>query len=97
MLKAVGMTRKAFDKMMRFESMLYGVKSILYGIPVAIGMTYLIYMSMRGGIEFDFFLPWTAFFIAVGSVFVVVFATSRYAMEKVHKDNPVDALKNENL
>ena len=97
MLKAVGMTRKAFDKMMRFESMLYGVKSILYGIPVAIGMTYLIYMSMRGGIEFDFFLPWTALFIAVGSVFVVVFATSRYAMEKVHKDNPVDALKNENL
>lgn len=97
MLKAVGMTRKAFDKMMRFESMLYGVKSIIYGIPVALGVTYLIYRAMSNGMDFAFFLPWTAIAISVGSVFIVVFATSRYAMEKVHRDNPVDALKNENL
>lgn len=97
MLKAVGMTRKAFDKMMRFESMLYGVKSVLYGLPVALGVTYLIYLSMSNGIEFSFFVPTAAILIAVGSVFVVVFATSRYAMEKVHQDNPVDALKNENI
>lgn len=31
------------------------------------------------------------------SVFLVVFATMMYAMRKVKKDNPIDALKNENL
>jgi len=97
MLKAVGMTRRAFDQMMRFESLLYGVKSLLYGLPVAVMVTYLIYRSMSNGLDFAFFLPKAAMVIAVGSVFLVVFATSRYAMEKVHKDNPVEALKNENL
>ena len=33
MLKSVGMTKKGFNKMMVFESLLYGIKGILYGIP----------------------------------------------------------------
>lgn len=97
MLKAVGMTRKGFDKMMVYESILYGLKGILYGLPVALGVTYLIYLSLSNGIDFEFFVPWTSVIIAVFSVFVVVFATSIYAMDKVKKDNPIDALKNENL
>ncbi len=97
MLKAVGMTKKGFDNMMVYESILYGLKGILYGLPVALGVTYLIYLSISNGIDFEFFVPWTSVIIAVGSVFVVVFATSIYAMDKVKKDNPIDALKNENL
>ena len=42
-------------------------------------------------------LPWAAIGIAVLSVFLVVFATMMYSMSKVKKDNPIDALKNENL
>lgn len=97
MLKAVGMTRRGFDRMMIYESILYGVKGILYGIPVALGVTYLIYLSLSNGIDFEFFIPWISVIIAVGSVFLVVFSTSIYAMDKVKKDNPIDALKNENL
>ena len=47
--------------------------------------------------ETSFHLPWAAIGIAVLSVFLVVFATMMYAMSKVKKDNPIDALKNENL
>ena len=97
MLKTVGMTRKGFNRMMTYESILYGVKGILYGIPVALGVTYLIYLSMSNGIDFEFFIPWVQVIIAVGSVFIVVFATSLYAMDKIRKDNPIDALKNENI
>ena len=35
--------------------------------------------------------------IAVLSVFLVVFVTMMYSMSKIKKDNPIDALKNENL
>ena len=35
--------------------------------------------------------------IAVGSVFAVVFATMLYATHRIRKDNPIDALRNENL
>ena len=44
-----------------------------------------------------FILPWNAIGIAVFSVFAVVFATMIYSMRKIKKDNPIDALKNENL
>jgi putative ABC transport system permease protein len=33
----------------------------------------------------------------VGSVFAVVFATMIYAMRKIKRDNPIDALKLETL
>ncbi len=97
MLKSVGMTKKGFNKMMIFESILYGVKGILYGIPVAMGVTYLIYRSILQGLETGFYIPVDSILISIFSVFVVVFATSIYAMDKIKKDNPIDALKNENL
>ncbi|NLB20543.1 MAG: FtsX-like permease family protein [Clostridium sp.] len=97
MLKSVGMTKKGFNKMMVFESLLYGVKGILYGIPVALGVTYLIYRSVLQGADIQFYVPVNSIIIAILSVFIVVFATSIFAMDKIKKDNPIDALKNENL
>ena len=45
----------------------------------------------------QFYIPWYSIAIAVGSVFIVVFATMLYATGKIRKDNPIDALKNENI
>lgn len=97
MLKSVGMTQKGFNKMMNFECLLYGSRALLYGLPVSCGITYLIYLAIMEGYETTFHLPWTAIGIAVLSVFLVVGATMMYSMRKVKKDNPIDALKNENL
>ena len=97
MLKSVGMTQKGFNKMMNFECLLYGSKALLLGLPVSCGVTYLIYLAVLSGYEASFHLPWTAIGIAVLSVFLVVFVTMMYSMSKIKKDNPIDALKNENL
>ncbi len=97
MLRSVGMTQKDFHKMMLFECLLYGSRALLYGLPVACGVTYLIYLSVTEGYETAFHLPWTAIGIAALSVFLVVAATMMYSMKKVKNDNPIDALKNENL
>lgn len=97
MLKSIGMSAKGFNRMMNYECLLYGTRALLYGLPVSIGVTYLIWKSMSQGFATDFHLPWTAILIAVLSVFIVVFATMVYAMGKIKKDNPIDALKNENL
>ena len=97
MLKSVGMTEKGFNKMMNFECMLYGSRALLYGLPVSCGVTYLIYLAIMEGYEASFHLPWTAIGIAVLSVFLVVFITMMYSMSRIKNDNPVDALKNENL
>ena len=97
MLKSVGMAQKDFNKMMNFECLLYGSRALLYGLPVSCGITYLIYLAIMEGYETTFHLPWTAIGIAVLSVFLVVFVTMMYSMSKIKKDNPIDALKNENL
>ena len=97
MLKSVGMTQKGFGRMMNYECLLYGSKALLLGLPVSCGITYLIYRAVTTAYETSFHLPWAAIGIAVLSVFLVVFATMMYAMSKVKKDNPIDALKNENL
>jgi putative ABC transport system permease protein len=97
MLKSIGMTRKGFYKMMNYECLLYGLKGLMYGIPVSIGITYLIFMGISGGLETGFFIPWYSVAVAVGSVFAVVFSTMLYSMRKIQKDNPIDALRNENL
>ena len=97
MLKSVGMTQKGFRRMMNCECLLYGSKALLLGLPVSCGITYLIYRAVTTAYETSFHLPWAAIGIAVLSVFLVVFATMMYTMRKVKKDNPIDALKNENL
>ena len=97
MLKSIGMTQKGFSKMMNFECLLYGVKGLIYGLPVSFVITYWIFKSISNGWETNFFIPWQNVAIAVGSVFAVVFATMIYSMQKIKKDNPIDALKNENL
>lgn len=97
MLKSVGMTQKGFRRMMNYECLLYGSKALLLGLPVSCGITYLIYRAVTTAYETSFHLPWAAIGIAVLSVFLVVFATMMYSMSKAKKDNPIDALKNENL
>lgn len=97
MLKSIGMTPKAFSKMMDFECLLYGFKGLLYGLPVSFFMTWMIYCAIWQGLEIAFFIPWYSIAIAVGSVFLVVFVTMVYSMRKIRRENTIDTLKNENL
>ncbi len=97
MLKSVGMTQKGFNKMMNLECLLYGTKALALGLPVSFAITFLIYLAIAQVYGAEFFLPLKAIAIAVISVFLVVFVTMMYAMRKIKKDNPIDALKNENL
>lgn len=97
-LKSVGMGNRAFGRMMRFECLLYGAKALLWGLPVSVGVSWLIWKVVDQGFgQGPFRLPWTAMGIAAGSVFLVVFATMFYATWKIKKDNPIDALKQETL
>lgn len=97
MLRSVGMTQKGFRRMMNYECMLYGFKGIFYGLPVAGGLSYLMYKSMVDNLETNYLFPWQGMVISVISVFVVVFTTMIYAMSKIRKDNTMEALRNENL
>lgn len=97
MLKSVGLTKRGFSKMMNFECIIYGIKGLFWGLIASLLVTYAIYQTTGAAIERSFYVPWYSVAIAVVSVFIVVFATMLYATSKIRKDNPIDALKNENL
>ena len=97
MLKSIGMTEKGMRKMLSYECVIYGLRALLLGLPVSIGVTFLIHRIVAQELQRGFYMPWQSILIAVGSVFLVVFATMLYARRKLRKDNPIDALKNENL
>ena len=97
MLESVGMTKKSFYKMLNYECLLYGVKSILYGVPVSVLVTWWIYKIISNGYTASFYMPVTGVLIAVVSVFLVVFATMFYAAAKVRRHSVIETLKNENV
>ena len=97
-LKSVGLTSKGMRKMMTFESILYGVKSLMFSLPVSLGTTYLIYLvASDSGYEMPFYIPWDKFIIAIASVFIIVVLSMIYSIKKVNKENTVDTLRNENI
>ncbi len=97
MLRSVGMTQGGLRRMLFFECLLYGLKALLYGLPVSVGATVLVWVTVKQGFDTGFYLPWSAMLTSAVSVFAVVLITMGYAMQKIRKDNPIDALKNENL
>ena len=97
MLKSVGMAQKGFRKMMNYECLMYGTKSLMWGLPAAVGVTYLIFRSINAGYITGFYIPWVSIVVAIFSVFAVVFTTMLYSMNKIKNDNTIDSLRNENL
>lgn len=97
MLKSVGMTPKGFNKMINYESIFYGVKSLLYGIPLSIGVMLLIYRSMMHSFDYNFELPWMSLLFVVIAIFVIVGSAMLYSSSKIKKENIIDALKQENI
>ncbi|MDN5277260.1 MAG: putative transport system permease protein [Clostridiales bacterium] len=97
MLKSVGMTDSSFNRMLNYECIFYGLKALLYGLPVSVLVTRLIHISIRQGVEMPFRLPISSIVVSVLSVFFVVFASMVYSMRKIRHENIMDAIKSESI
>ncbi|MFD1416698.1 ABC transporter permease [Oceanobacillus jeddahense] len=96
-LKSIGMTPKDFNKMIRFESLFYGMKSLIYGLPISFVVMYWIHLQTRNAFEYPFQLPWLYIGIVILAVFIIVGAAMLYSTSKLKKDNIVDTLRQENI
>jgi putative ABC transport system permease protein len=83
--------------MINYESIFYGLKALLYGLPVSILITLALYNGFGNVFGFAFFLPVKEILICIAGVFVIVFITMLHAGSKLKHDNIIDALKEENL
>lgn len=97
MLKSIGMTPQAFNRMIRFESLFYGIKALAIGLPFSILVMYLIHQSLVRTLRFDFELPWMNILFAIGAVFIIVGSAMLYSSAKIKHENIIDAIKQENI
>ncbi|MEI3507895.1 MAG: FtsX-like permease family protein [Bacilli bacterium] len=97
MLKSVGMTKKEFNSMIRLESILYGLKSLLIGIPIGIILSYLIYTVFKNSIEVPYMLPWSAIIISIVFVLLIISITMKYSVNKINKQNIIETIRNDNI
>ena len=91
------MTKKEFNRMILLESIMYGTKSLLIGIPLGLLLSYAIYRSYAQSIEFGFTLPAVPILISIVFVFMIVGLTMRYSLNKINKQNIVETIRNDNI
>lgn len=97
MLRSVGMTKQSLNRMLRFESMFYGMKALFWGIPVSIVIELLMYGGLSRNFSFGFYLPVIPLVIVVLAIFVIVGLTMLYSASKVKKANIISILTQENI
>ena len=97
MLKSVGMTTKEFNHMIRLESAFMGTKSLLYGLPLGLLLSYIIYTKLGRDEGLEFAVPYMAVIMAVLVVFLLIAGIMRYSMSKINKQNTIETIRNENI
>ena len=96
-LKSIGMTNKEFSKMIRLESVFIGAKALLFGIPLGLGLSYLIYHFMEQESGFVFKFPLLPIIISIIVVYLLITVLMKYSMSKINKENVIETIRNENI
>ncbi|MCM2676859.1 ABC transporter permease [Alkalicoccobacillus plakortidis] len=96
MLRSVGMTQRSFRKMMIFESAFYGIKSLIYGVPISIAVMYVIYLQTQYAFSYTFALPWQHIIGVIIAVFGFVSLAMLYSLAKTKNETIIEGLTQEN-
>ncbi|MCI8833171.1 MAG: FtsX-like permease family protein [Clostridia bacterium] len=84
--------------MLFLESLFFGLKSLIYALPVSFVVIFLISRSIANIMEFsDFLIPWNSIIISVVGVFALVLSTMMYSASKIKKENILEAIRQENI
>ena len=97
-LRSVGLTNRGFNKILFFESLFFGMKSLIFAIPVSIGITVLIHYALADMVSIStIIIPWKYIIISIVSVFVIVLLTMMYSTSKIKKHNIIEQIREENI
>lgn len=100
MLRSIGMADREFDRMMRFECLFYGLRTLAFGVPLATVLSCGIQYAMGSAeqfSDFDIQFPWQSIGISAAGVFALVAATMLYAVGKLKRENLLDALREDGV
>ena len=95
MLKSVGMSPASFRRMIRFESLFYGGKAVLYGLPAGFLVMFAMYMVLKRNFSTGFTVPWGGVIAGILLIFLMVGLTMFYAGRKLKEEHIVESLRDD--
>lgn len=97
MLKSVGMTTKEFNRMIRLESIFVCIKSLIFGIPIGLAISYVIYLLLSQNEDLIFEVPFNGIIISSIFVLLLISILMKYSISKINKQNTIETIRNENI
>ncbi|MGN0516003.1 ABC transporter permease, partial [Eubacterium sp.] len=94
MLKSVGTTPKGFNKMIALESAFYGIKALLFGLPISAAISFAMNKSMDID-SLPFEINWLLYLAVALVVFAIIGLSMLYSFAKLKNDSIVETLKQE--
>jgi putative ABC transport system permease protein len=92
-LQAVGMDHRGLRRMLNLESLLYGLKSLVIGVPLGLVLSYVMYRRITHDVSFVFAPPWLAILLCAVGVFAITLITMRYAAKRVRGNSLVEIIR----
>lgn len=97
MLRSIGMENRQIHRMLLGECFSYGRKALFIGLPLGLLGGFGIH-CISNNVEVTAYTPPVGpILAAVGTIFAVVFASMAYALSRLRKDDPIEAIRMENL
>lgn len=97
MLRSVGMSEKGFQRMLDYECVIYGCRSLAIGLPISFIVSLFIHYVINQMVQVEYFIPYVSVLLAIAMVFVVVFITMLYTTRKIRRNNVIEELRIENI
>ena len=91
MLRSVGLTEKGFKRMISMETILYGVRALVAGIPLSIILSYLI--SRKANSQIPFELNGSMYLLVIIVVFIIIGLSMLMSVSKIKNDEIIEVLK----
>ena len=97
MLRSIGMTDKEFSHMIRLESIFYGMRALIIGIPLGSILSYLMYGRLSKEYQTGYEYPFIPVLISIVAVMAIVGFTMWYSMSKIKKQNIIETIRRRNV
>lgn len=93
MLRSIGMKEMQLRRMLVYECLIYGSRALIWGLPVSLLIHFGIFRIGENIASTAYTPPMAAMAVAIASVFLVVLLSMLYALAKLRREPPMEAIR----
>ncbi len=92
MYKSLGLDNMGFKKMIRLETLLYGIKALIWGLSISLLLSYIMYMTFDSNL-YTFDPDWLMYVVTIIAVFGILAISMALSINRIKDDNIIETLK----